>query len=147
MALNPVNPPIWLRNLHVTAAQISPDDYPATPKEGILQGCELSDLAHRVSAACRRAFNFGLFPKPLYWITHSTRISPHALGVTVCIAPPEDLILLKLRVGHPTDFEDALGIIKNPHVHLDLDYLWNWADRLGLQGELQYVLQVAASST
>ncbi|HXF91169.1 MAG TPA: hypothetical protein VNK46_00295 [Nitrospiraceae bacterium] len=43
MAFDPANPPIWLRKLHVTAAQISPMDYPSTPEEGILAVCRLSD--------------------------------------------------------------------------------------------------------
>ena len=43
MPIDPDDPPIWLRKLHVTAAQIDPGDYPATPAEGILQVCRLSD--------------------------------------------------------------------------------------------------------
>lgn len=65
------------------------------------------------------------------------------LGVSLYVCSPEDLILLKLKAGRPHDFEDVLGIIKNPHLHIDRDYLWNWADQLGLHGELQYVLQAA----
>lgn len=143
IAFNPANPPIWLRKLQVSAAQISPSDYAATPEEGILQGCELSDLVRRISTACRQVFTLGLMPKPLHWIIHSDRTSPDALGVTVCIAPPEDLLLLKLRVGRLTDFEDALGIVTNPSLQFDLAYLSHWADRLGLQGELSYVLRAA----
>jgi hypothetical protein len=66
--------------------------------------------------------------------------------VAVWIATPEDLILMKLKASRPHDFEDALGIVKNPYLQLDLPYLWSWADRLGLQGELHYVLQAAAAS-
>ncbi|MHC9064440.1 hypothetical protein ACYX34_17335, partial [Nitrospira sp. CMX1] len=65
------------------------------------------------------------------------------LGVSLYVCSPEDLILLKLKAGRPHDFEDVLGIIKNPHLRVDLDYLWSWADRLGLQGELSYVFQAA----
>jgi predicted nucleotidyltransferase len=65
------------------------------------------------------------------------------LGVSLYVCSPEDLILLKLKAGRPHDFEDVLGIIKNPHLHVDLDYLWSWADQLGLQGELSYVLHAA----
>ena len=43
MALDPNNQPIWLRKLHVTAAQVSPSDYPPTPEEGLLLVCRLSD--------------------------------------------------------------------------------------------------------
>lgn len=70
----------------------------------------------------------------------------HALqlfGVSLYVCSPEDLILLKLKAGRPHDFEDALGIVKNPRLQLDLDYLWNWADRLGLSDELSYVLHAA----
>ncbi len=71
------------------------------------------------------------------------RRSLQLFGVSLYVCGPEDLILLKLKAGRPHDFEDALGVVKNPHIQLDLDYLWNWADRLGLQGELQYVLHAA----
>jgi len=55
MGIDPTNPPIWLRNLHVTAAQITPSDYPATPEEGILTVCQLSDAHHELSLAFARA--------------------------------------------------------------------------------------------
>ena len=60
MGLDPANPPIWLRKLHVTAAQISPTDYPPTPAEGVLLVLRLSD-AHRALA---KAFADALFPDP-----------------------------------------------------------------------------------
>lgn len=67
-------------------------------------------------------------------------------GLSLSVVSPEDLILLKLKAGRPTDFDDVLSIVKNPHLQLDLPYLWNWADRLGLQRELHYVLQAAGAS-
>ena len=65
-------------------------------------------------------------------------------GVTIWMSSPEDLILMKLRASRPRDFDDVISIVKNPRLNLDRDYLWNWADQLGLHGELQYVLQAAA---
>jgi len=62
MALDPANPPIWLRKLHVSAAQISPDDYATTPDEGILECCRLSDAMRAWSKACAQAL--GLSPLP-----------------------------------------------------------------------------------
>jgi hypothetical protein len=67
-------------------------------------------------------------------------------GLLLPVVSPEDLILLKLKAGRPTDFDDVIGIVKNPRLQLDLAYLWSWADRLGLQGELHYVLQATATS-
>jgi hypothetical protein len=71
------------------------------------------------------------------------RHSLQLFGVSLYVCSPEDLILLKLKAGRPHDFEDALGVVKNPHLQLDLAYLWNWADKLGFHGELDYVLHVA----
>jgi hypothetical protein len=67
----------------------------------------------------------------------------HVLGISLFVCGPEDLILLKVRAGRPHDFEDALGIVKNPDLRLDVGYLENWAARLGLSEELQYVLNAA----
>lgn len=64
-------------------------------------------------------------------------------SVSFPVVSAEDLILLKLKAGRPTDFDDAISVVKNPRLTLDLDYLCNWVDRLGLQGELHYVLQAA----
>jgi hypothetical protein len=66
-------------------------------------------------------------------------------GLTVWMSSPEDLLLMKLRASRPRDFDDVISIAKNPRLQLDLPYLWDWADRLGLQGELHYVLQVAGA--
>jgi hypothetical protein len=53
MPIDPDDPPIWLRKLHVTAKQLSSDEYPATPAEGILQVCRLSSAQRKLM----RAFN------------------------------------------------------------------------------------------
>lgn len=67
-------------------------------------------------------------------------------GLSLPVVGPEDLVLLKLKAGRPTDFDDVISIVKNPHLQLDLAYLWSWADRLGLQGELHYILQASTAS-
>ena len=65
------------------------------------------------------------------------------LGVSFPVVSAEDLMLLKLKAGRPTDFDDVISVVRNPRLQLDVDYLWSWADRLGVQGELHYVLQAA----
>ncbi|HEY5932826.1 MAG TPA: hypothetical protein VIT63_07905 [Nitrospira sp.] len=55
MAFDPANPPIWLRKLHVTAAQINPTDYPSSAVEGILAVCRLSNAQYRWISALRGA--------------------------------------------------------------------------------------------
>jgi predicted nucleotidyltransferase len=64
----------------------------------------------------------------------------NVLGISLWVCGPEDLVILKLKAGRPHDFEDALGIVKNPGLKLDFSYLDGWAKRLGLSEELQYVL-------
>ena len=66
---------------------------------------------------------------------------------SVWVASPEDLLLLKIKAGRDQDFLDAVNIVTQQRESLQLDYLWNWADRLGLQEELTYVLKSAASPT
>ena len=61
-------------------------------------------------------------------------------GTQVSVSSAEDLILLKLSASRPRDFDDVMGIVGNAVASLDLDYLWSWAERLGLQSELHYVL-------
>lgn len=65
MALDPANPPIWLRKLHVTAAQLTPDEYAPSPEEGILLCCRLSDAVHEWSQACAQALEVPpISPRP-----------------------------------------------------------------------------------
>ena len=63
--------------------------------------------------------------------------------LSVWVTSAEDLILLKLKASRDYDFGDARSVVGRQRDTLDLDYLWSWADRLGLQGELHYVLQAA----
>ena len=61
-------------------------------------------------------------------------------GTQLSVSSAEDLILLKLSASRPRDFDDVMGIVGNASAPLDLNYLWSWAERLGLQSELHYVL-------
>lgn len=77
MPLDPANPPIWLRKLHVTAEQISPDDYAQTPEEGILMGCRLSDAIREWSLACAEALGWDPLP-PHHPLDNPFRLKPVA---------------------------------------------------------------------
>ena len=56
------------------------------------------------------------------------------------VVSAEDLILQKLKVGRPRDFEDALDILERSGRRLDRAYLYRWARRLGVSRELDYIL-------
>lgn len=58
---------------------------------------------------------------------------------TIWIIAPEDLILQKLKVGRPRDFEDALTVLERLFGELDITYLEGWAKRLGISNELSYI--------
>jgi len=53
---------------------------------------------------------------------------------------PEDFILQKLKAGRLRDFEDIVTIIERSRADLDQKYLHRWARRLGVSGELGYIL-------
>lgn len=55
---------------------------------------------------------------------------------------PEDFILQKLKVGRPRDFEDALSVLERSGKTLDKRYLERWASRIGVSGELRYILSL-----
>ena len=73
------------------------------------------------------------------------RVSLIIEGQPVWMATPEDLILLKLKACRDRDLVDALSIVHRQASRLDLDYLGRWADRLGLQSELHYVLSAPSA--
>jgi hypothetical protein len=60
-------------------------------------------------------------------------------GRDVCVVSPEDIILLKLRWFKETDctserqWTDVLGVLAVQAEALDLDYLTEWARRLGVE--------------
>lgn len=58
------------------------------------------------------------------------------------VVSPEDLVLQKLKVGRPRDFEDALTVLARRRGKLDRSYLRRWAKKLGIRSELDYVLSV-----
>jgi hypothetical protein len=67
-------------------------------------------------------------------------------GRYLWLVSPEDLILQKLKVGRPRDFEDALTVIDRCGTQLDGAYLWRCARRLGIAEELAYVERAAKGS-
>jgi hypothetical protein len=58
----------------------------------------------------------------------------------VWVVGPEDLVILKLKAGRLRDFEDVISVVLRQGEKLDLDYLKDWAKRLGLWEELMYCL-------
>lgn len=63
-------------------------------------------------------------------------------GRVYWIIAPEDFILQKLKTGRPRDFEDVLSVLERSKKELDFRYLRRWARRIGVWGELNYILEL-----
>lgn len=56
------------------------------------------------------------------------------------VVRPEDLVAHKARFGSARDLEDALGILARRWEEIDRDRLREWADRLGVQEDVEDLL-------
>jgi len=63
-------------------------------------------------------------------------------GHVLWFPAPEDLILMKLKVGRDRDFDDAMRVVERNPASLNRSYLSRWARKLGIVEELSYVLRV-----
>lgn len=95
-------------------------------------------LHHALLPDCPLDLVFATSPLHQSTLDRRTIVTLRTIQAPVC--SPEDLILLKFLASRPRDCDDVMGIIGKPAARLDLDYLWSWAERLGLQSELHYVL-------
>ncbi|WDT72544.1 MAG: hypothetical protein MPW14_23260 [Candidatus Manganitrophus sp.] len=101
----------------------------------LLQDRQIRLRRGSVSVDLRRAE--GPFEQNIFQRKRRKRLGENTLWV----ASPEDLILMKLRVGRPRDFEDANALVVNCKKTIDFDYLSSQARRLGLVDELRFVLK------
>jgi len=62
-------------------------------------------------------------------------------GLSLQVATPEDLLLLKLEANRPDDIEDVLSIKDALEERLDRAYLEAEADRLGIRDRLHLYLE------
>lgn len=62
-------------------------------------------------------------------------------GLEACLVSPEDLVLLKLLANRPRDLAD-IGDVFFMQGQLDVSYMQQWADVIGVADRLSAVLQV-----
>jgi hypothetical protein len=76
------------------------------------------------------------------------RIPTNVWGPIVFIAAPEDVLISKLEWAKLTDserqVEDAAGIIRTQGSDLDIAYIEQWAEKLGIQAQW-YIAKAKAS--
>jgi hypothetical protein len=67
------------------------------------------------------------------------------LGMEVWVLSPEDVILSKLEWANQSasqrQIQDVLGVLQMRRESLDQEYLWKWADVLGVQDLLKKLLE------
>jgi hypothetical protein len=78
----------------------------------------------------------------------SRRRVVEVLGVRIVVSTPEDTILMKLRWaelsgGSLRQFNDALGVYEMQREILDVDYVNDWAKRLGVETAWSRLLAAA----
>ena len=61
-------------------------------------------------------------------------------GHVLWFPAPEDLVLVKLKVGRDRDFDDAIRVVERNRASLNRSYLLRWAGKLRIVDELDYVL-------
>lgn len=59
--------------------------------------------------------------------------------LSLWIVSPEDFVLHKLKAGRAQDFIDVLSVLHRQGTSLDRSYMTDWAKRLGILEEWQYV--------
>ncbi len=73
------------------------------------------------------------------------RVRAKLMGIDLWILSPEDVILSKLDwakdSGSDLQFRDVLGVIKVQWKNLDWDYLRHWAKELGVEKNLESVIE------
>lgn len=62
-------------------------------------------------------------------------------GSWLYIVSPDDLIIQKLKVGRPRDFEDAISVLIRSRKQINTSYLRSWAEKIGIKEELEYILE------
>ncbi|MCL6478933.1 MAG: hypothetical protein K6T65_11030 [Peptococcaceae bacterium] len=78
----------------------------------------------------------------------SRRQTEEVLGISMLVSSPEDTILAKLRWaklsgGSEKQFTDALRVYEVQFSNLDLDYLQDWAAKLGVTSLLERIKKEA----
>lgn len=74
----------------------------------------------------------------------SRRQRQPVLGLEIWVISPEDVILSKLdwarESGSEQQLRDVAGVLEIQQERLDMEYLWHWAEELGLRHTLAVLL-------
>lgn len=81
-----------------------------------------------------------ILPKDTHDQACLARRRRYELGnLSLWIISPEDLVIHKLKAGRAQDFIDVLSVVQRQASSLDRDYITDWAKRLGIWEEWQYI--------
>ena len=89
-----------------------------------------------------------MFPRDDHDQACLSRRRQYELGnLFLWIISPEDFVLHKLKAGRAQDFIDVLSVLQRQATSLDHFYITDWAKRLGILEEWQYIQTQADTPT
>jgi hypothetical protein len=124
-----------------------PDYYLA--EESILNALETAGMFNLVSVKTGDKVDFWMLTaRPFDRSRFARRYTEKVMGTEISVSSPEDTILMKLSWAHQCGgsekhFTDALRVYEVQYGQLDMEYMEEWAGRLGIIPLYEKMLQEA----
>jgi hypothetical protein len=119
------------------------------PEDSILSALETGGMFNLIAVKTGDKVDFWLLTdRPFDISRFARRDVEDVMGMEIAVSSPEDTILMKLSWAHQSGgsekhFTDALRVYEVQYGQLDMDYLEEWADRLGIEPMYKKVQQKA----
>ena len=124
-----------------------PDYY--LDRGAVLRAVRSKDMFNLLEVASGDKVDFWILgDEPFDRSRFARRYEDEAVGVRFLVSTPEDTILVKLKWakecgGSEKQFTDAPRVFEIQYDRLDMSYLRQWADRLGVRAELDRLVEAA----
>jgi hypothetical protein len=119
-----------------------PPDY-YFDQESILRAISSSGMANLIDTASGDKVDFWLLTETPFDLSRFARkYYEEVLGMNIAVSSPEDTILMKLHWskisgGSEKQFIDAIRVYEVQYGKLNNEYLGEWAQKLGIQNEME----------
>jgi hypothetical protein len=131
---------VALEQSHVKllAKAFPPPDY-YLPEDSILNALETEGMFNLIAVTTGDKVDFWILTDRLFDISRfARRYVEKVMGIEIAVSSPEDTILMKLSWAHESGgsekhFTDALRVYEVQCGKLDMEYLEEWAGRLGIE--------------
>jgi hypothetical protein len=119
------------------------------PEDSIFSALETGGMFNLIAVKTGDKVDFWLLTdRPFDRSRFARRYTETVMGMEIVVSSPEDTILMKLSWAHESGgsekhFTDALRVYEVQYGHLNLDYLEEWAGKLGIEPMYRKVQQEA----